>query len=141
MAIEWNASYETGEARIDGQHRNLFDYVNRLERLLESTPPGSPPNREEVDNLLAFLESYVNTHFAYEELCMTLRGCPIARKNKEAHDRFLALYADFTQQHKARGGASVEMLRELHGTLKNWLVGHICNIDVQLRGHTPVGTA
>ncbi|RIH82365.1 Bacteriohemerythrin [Calidithermus terrae] len=141
MAIEWNTSYETGEPRIDEQHRNLVGYVNRLERLLESTPPGSPADREEVDNLLVFLESYVNTHFAYEELCMTLRGCPVARKNKEAHDRFLALYAEFTQQHKARGGASVEMLRELHATLKNWLVGHICNIDVQLRGRTPAGSA
>lgn len=139
MAIEWSTSYETGEPRIDEQHRNLVGYVNRLERLLESTPPGSPADREEVDNLLVFLESYVNTHFAYEELCMTLRGCPIARKNKEAHDRFLALYDDFTQQHRARGGASIEMLRELHETLKNWLVGHICNIDVQLRGRAPVG--
>ncbi len=34
--MEWKASYETGERRIDGQHRNLFDQVNRLEGLLEA---------------------------------------------------------------------------------------------------------
>lgn len=131
MPIEWKASYETGERRIDGQHRNLFEQVNRLERLLEA----ATLDQSEVENLLIFLESYIHTHFAYEELCMTLRGCPIARKNKESHDRLLRFYADFDRRYKARGRADAGMMRELHEVLKNWLVGHICRIDVQLRGH------
>ena len=130
VAIEWSPSYETGEIRIDQQHRNLFDRVNRLERMLEA---GEVLDQAEVENLLIFLESYINTHFAYEELCMTLRGCPIARKNKEAHDKLLAFYDDFAQRYAARGKADAAMLRGLHEVLSKWLVGHVCNIDVQLR--------
>ncbi|WP_233493118.1 MULTISPECIES: bacteriohemerythrin [unclassified Meiothermus] len=136
VAIEWSPSYETGEMRIDRQHRTLFDRVNRLERMLEA---GEVLDQDEVENLLIFLESYINTHFAYEELCMTLRGCPIARKNKEAHDKLLAFYNDFAQRYAARGKADVAMLRELHEVLSKWLVGHVCNIDVRLRNHVPAG--
>lgn len=74
MPIQWDQQYEVGESRVDSQHRNLFDYINRLEQMVVQGKQGRL-DRREVENLFIFLGAYVNTHFAYEELCMTLRGC------------------------------------------------------------------
>ena len=132
MAMEWRDSYNTGDKRIDGQHKNLFEYINRLEGLIETGQAGGAIDRIEVENLLGFLDSYVYTHFTYEELCMTQRRCPVAAQNKEAHNRFLKMFEDFNQQ-CAQHGANLQMLTDLHRTLTYWLTNHICRIDVSLR--------
>ncbi|RDI96399.1 hemerythrin [Meiothermus sp. QL-1] len=131
MPIEWNEQYAVGDARTDSQHRNLFTYVNRLEQLIEEGRKRGL-DRQAVENLFIFLDAYVNTHFAYEELCMTLRACPAARKNKEAHDKFLAFWNEFNRQHNPNSVGLVA-LEELHAALAGWLTQHICRIDVALR--------
>ncbi|WP_027883329.1 bacteriohemerythrin [Meiothermus rufus] len=128
MPVEWNESYAVGEARIDRQHKNLFDFINRLENLIAQ----QRLEPSEVENLFAFLDAYVNTHFAYEELCMRLRGCPIAQKNKEAHDKFLSFWAGFLKEYSP-ATVSLKALEELQETLTSWLKQHICKIDVKLR--------
>lgn len=131
MPIQWSHQYEVGDPRTDSQHQNLFEYVNRIEHLIEQGKTG-PLDRREVEHLFVFLEAYVNTHFAYEELCMALRGCKVAQKNKEAHDKFLEFWADFNRTH-APQSISVAALETLHSTLTGWLTQHICKIDVALR--------
>ncbi len=128
MPVEWNESYAVGEARIDRQHKNLFEFINRLETLIAQRRLEA----SEVENLFAFLDAYVNTHFAYEELCMTLRGCPVAKKNKEAHDKFLAFWQGFLKEYTPHS-VSLKALEDLQETLASWLRQHICKIDVKLR--------
>lgn len=132
MAIEWKNNYETGDKRIDGQHKNLFEYINRLEGLIQTGQAGRAIDKVEVENLLGFLDSFVNTHFAYEELCMSQRRCPVAAQNKEAHNRFMQVFEDFNQRY-AQLGVDLPMLTDLHRTLTYWLTNHICRIDVSLR--------
>jgi hemerythrin len=131
MPIQWSDQYEVGDARTDSQHKNLFEYVNRIEQLIEQGKAGQL-DRQEVEHLFVFLEAYVNTHFAYEELCMALRGCKVAQKNKEAHNKFLEFWADFNQTHTPQN-ISIAALETLHSTLTGWLTQHICKIDVALR--------
>jgi hemerythrin len=80
-------------------------------------------------------ESGMNTHFAYEELCMALRGCKVAQKNKEAHNKFLEFWADFNRTHTPQS-ISVAALETLLSMLTGWLTQHICKIDVALRNAT-----
>ncbi len=134
MPIQWSRLYEVGDPRTDSQHQNLFEYVNRIEQLIEQGKTGRL-NREEVEHLFIFLDTYVNTHFAYEELCMTLRGCKVAQKNKEAHDKFLTFWAEFNSVHTPQR-VSLSALETLHTTLVGWLTQHICKIDVALRNTT-----
>ncbi len=132
MPIEWSEQYEVGEPRTDSQHQNLFDYVNRIERLIELGKKGWL-DRQEVEDIFVFLDAYVNTHFAYEELCMALRGCKVAQSNKEAHNKFLEFWESFNREHTP-SSISVTTLKTLHNMLKNWLTQHICKIDMALRG-------
>lgn len=131
MAMEWSSEYETGEQRVDEQHQNLFSFVNRLEAMVQGGRAGRPIREAEVENLLIFLETYVNVHFAYEELCMTIRRCPVAQKNREAHNKFLEFFGEFSQT--VQQGVSLDDLEELHRVLRLWLASHICNIDVKLK--------
>ncbi len=131
MPIQWSEQYKVGDTRTDLQHQNLFDYVNRIENLIEQGKTG-PLDRGAVEDVFIFLDAYVNTHFAYEELCMALRGCKAAQKNKEAHNKFLQLWADFNREHTPNQ-VSVAALESLHALLADWLTQHICKIDIALR--------
>lgn len=133
MPMEWSTNFETGEGHIDLEHQNLFDQVNKLEQLSSALARGLPIKKQEVDNLFDFLECYVNAHFAYEELCMSLRDCPAAATNREAHDRLLNLVSKSVDSYKLAPAPTQAMLEQLHHTLKHWLLGHVCGVDLYLR--------
>lgn len=128
MALEWSQDYETGEATIDDQHKRLFIAVNDLEELVERQIHEGP----ELDWLMRFLATYVHNHFSYEELCMQHHKCPVAEKNHQAHQAFMAFYAEIAEEYNAHG-SSIRLMRRLHTTLSDWLVSHICQVDIHLR--------
>jgi len=109
----------------------LFDNVNRLEGLLDQTNF----NRQEMEFILSivnFLESYAKEHFKLEEECMNRFNCPVHQINQEAHRHFLV--AVETYQNKCRThGFRLEVLKELHQFMHDWLKHHIMGIDVQLK--------
>lgn len=135
MAIKWSAEYETGERRVDDQHKHLFEYVNQLSGVIEDVKAGQPIPLEAVKDLLTFLDTYFNVHFTYEELCMTIRKCPMAKQNVDAHKKLMEFYGNFYQ--KAQDGVSLDMLETLHTALSNWLVNHICKVDMDIRNQEP----
>ncbi|WP_261663423.1 hypothetical protein [Deinococcus sp. Marseille-Q6407] len=44
MPLDWTAHYETGESRLDRQHRRLFEYANELEDYLDRFRAGEAPD-------------------------------------------------------------------------------------------------
>lgn len=128
MAIKWSVNYATGEPKVDRQHQQLFEAVNRLEKLIAA----GDLDKSKVDQLVKFLGTYVRTHFSYEEICMLRHHCPAAEKNREAHRRFVAAFQDFVRRYE-QAGPRPELLQALHRTAESWLVNHICKVDTQLR--------
>lgn len=128
MAIEWKSKYETGDDRIDQQHKTLFETINGLEVMLQ----GGDISETIVRDTLRFLINYTRIHFAYEEFCMINHKCPVAGKNIIAHDKFTEALDMFGQRFKSEG-ASRALLVEIHDSTVNWLVNHICKIDVRLQ--------
>lgn len=139
MPTPWSSAYETGDTRIDNQHKQLFDYVGQLEHLIQRVEAGEALDHQAAQDILFFLDTYVNVHFAYEEICMTIRKCPVALKNREAHNQLLDFYQGFFEE--AQQHLTLEMLVQLRDTLDSWLVGHICNIDTQLKNTPEAGSA
>lgn len=135
MPIEWNRDFETGETRVDKQHQRLFEYVNELHDMITVVKGGHVLDAEKVGDLLFHLESYVTVHFAYEEMCMGIRRCPLAHQNKEAHDKLIAFYGEFLAQ--AKQNLTLDMLITLESTLVSWLKGHICKVDMDIRNVQP----
>lgn len=128
MAISWNESYCTGVQQIDEQHQKLFRFVGALDRLVDR----GVGSGLEVDHLMMFLGTYIRSHFAYEESCMARYRCPTAGANKKAHREFLVFYDGIDREYQASGG-SVEMVQRLSNEMGQWLIDHICTIDVGLR--------
>ena len=126
--LEWKSDYETGVLSIDEQHRVLFDYINRLGRLLEK----EKIDRAEAHNLLTFLETYAKRHFNGEENCMARFRCPAYERNKEDHALFLNMFEFYKSQDKTKP-TSKAMLERLHQTMVWWINQHILKVDVQLK--------
>jgi hemerythrin len=126
--IKWQDSYSVGIAELDEQHKSLFQFCNDIEDALKD---------KEISSLLlvsylGFLKKYVANHFGQEETCMHKYACPIAQTNANAHQNFIRAYGTFEESIN-KGASSYQTLKELHRFLEDWLVAHICSIDIQLR--------
>ena len=142
MTIEWKEAYSTGSETIDVQHRALFKYTNQLG---QSVAEGISSGRD-VDNLMGILTGYAAAHFLYEEGCMRQHQCLLHKKNIHEHEWFRQQVAVFSQR-LANERPRLQVLRELHEMLENWLVMHIVEVDSTLRdkvkkpcgpGHKPL---
>jgi hemerythrin len=127
--LTWSEEFATGSKLVDLQHQRLIENINALEALLS----GPPPARAACDQLVSFLEKYVNTHFKFEEICMESYRCPAHAQNKREHAAFLDVFTQFKQRYLAEGSRP-EVLRSLHHAATKWIAHHILTVDIQLKG-------
>jgi hemerythrin len=125
--LEWSDEYCTGIAKVDDQHKKLFQMVNEFEKDIREGK-GERAYRA----ALVFLSGYVKNHFGFEEKCMEEHRCPMAETNHNAHQKFLATFKSFEEK-LGKEGFTWENLRDLHTTVEDWLVSHICKVDVHLK--------
>jgi len=127
MGIAWSDDYSTGDAEIDKQHKQLFQYLSELEDHMETGIT--------ADYLRKFLNAlgiYTRSHFCYEEILMRQKKCPIGKKNQEQHDKLLDAYKHYLRRFETEG-VSDDLIKKLHDFLVSWLVNHILKIDINLR--------
>ncbi|MCC6472512.1 MAG: hemerythrin family protein, partial [Burkholderiales bacterium] len=117
---------------VDEQHRKLFQYLNDLE---DAVIQGDVSGALLVESL-DFLEDYARSHFGNEEACMLRFKCPVAADNRIAHRRFIEMYQEYKRRLQEEG-PSYALFRELLSRCEQWLVEHICRIDVQLKSCLP----
>ncbi len=115
--IEWSPKYEVGIRFIDGQHRQMFDLVNRA---LEGV-------REEQDlgDLVAVLRDLVRLtehHFGSEERLMAEHGAQ-ADHHRGEHRDLLEGLRSFTERLDA------DTVGECSAFLRDWLLRHIESTD------------
>lgn len=123
MKIEWRTELETGNAEIDGQHKEL---VRRFNNLLASCNQGK--GREEVYNTLLFLGDYVRSHFRAEEELQRQHGYPGYPAHKEQHEKFVD---DLRKLESTLGeeGATIALVIQTNQTIGSWLIRHISATD------------
>ncbi len=85
VRLVWQEAYECGEARIDRQHRELFDLGNRLFEAATAEPRSAGDVATALDSLLA----HIVTHFADEEAILAEQGYADFAAHKRAHARLL----------------------------------------------------
>jgi hemerythrin len=132
MAIEWNdEKMATGFPEIDAQHKEWIRRINEFDDAVVNRK-----GKEAIKNTLDFLTQYTETHFVEEEATMARLKSPVLEPNRAAHDEFRRKLAEIRAWVKNQGATSVEVI-ELKDALENWLVNHICTIDVKLRKADP----
>ncbi|GAB4295721.1 MAG: hypothetical protein Fur0025_33010 [Oscillatoriaceae cyanobacterium] len=124
-AQTWNESLAIGLPLIDMQHKQLLDQMDALVEALNNKQ-----DLKQLENLLSYLDMYVNNHFGYEEQCMNLKKCPVAGKNQESHQYFKTRLAGIRQMIKEPSSESLS--RQVSVELRDWFVKHISTIDMKL---------
>ena len=123
MGILWDDSLKSGNALIDAQHRELFSRINRL---LDACKKGE--GKEEVSNVVSFVETYVVEHFSTEEKAMMRQNYPAFAEHKKQHEAFKkdfgVLKADI-----AREGPGLSSVAKINKVLVDWLILHIGRSD------------
>jgi hemerythrin-like metal-binding protein len=127
VTLTWKPNYTTGVASLDKQHRHLFDLFNRLEMAIGQGDYDSPCVQTILDEMGADLRE----HFECEERCMSRRRCPMADKNKQEHDRLLAIFRQFLADFSS--GKTPAALENFHREAEWWLLEHVCFVDIHLR--------
>lgn len=125
--LEWKPDYSVGVARIDAQHRKLFDYVNELESAMRQGQ-----GRQVISKVLRNLAAYTKEHFAAEEGLMRKAEYPDLARHKAVHDGFVAQVAEFERRHEA-GELSVTV--EVVSWLGDWVRNHVLKMDQQYAPH------
>jgi hemerythrin len=126
IRIAWDRNLETGDIEIDGQHRELFE---RIDRLLAASRERR--SREEVAQTLDFLGDYVVRHFATEERRMVLAGYPDLEAHRGEHQRFVREFELLYREFKAEGPTTLFIIR-VGNRVTGWLREHIYRTDRQL---------
>jgi hemerythrin-like metal-binding protein len=137
--FECGPEVETGNEDIDSQHQTLYAMLNEVlfSRELEESP-------YQFKRAVTFLFSYVEYHFASEELAMLERGYGSRRFHSAFHDHVRrearAIAATFARK------ISVEETRSaIFFMFEDWVMYHVQNADRQLatwmREQTPDGQA
>lgn len=117
--LVWTSDLDTGIDVIDGQHRQIVTFINRLyDAKLAS-------NRQIIGEVIDGLVDYTLSHFAFEEALMEDAGYEFSRPHKKVHELFVRRIGEF----RLRFNAGEDIINELHGLLARWLFNHIRNDD------------
>lgn len=121
--IEWDEGrYGVGVPAIDEQHQQLFATINELHAAMTEGR-----GREELEGILAELESYTNYHFGDEEAYMQECGYSEAcagcfADHRSVHREFETRVEEIRERYEA-GEMTVTM--DTLEFLRSWLTNHI----------------
>ena len=120
--IDWNAKYDTGVRRIDRQHKQIVDIINRLYDLDRT--------KEEavMKDVFAKLMKYFETHFRDEEGMMLKGGYPGYPLQKSEHDAFIDTICGYHREF-LKGQSLVPI--NVFNAVWDWFAHHIMKIDMQ----------
>lgn len=125
MAKQWTEDLSVGVEEIDNQHK---EFIKNLNSLLDAMTQGR--GREEVGNIISFLESYIEKHFELEQEYMRRFMYPDYEKHKALHAEFMTEVARLKSQFN--GGSGISVVLQTEKDLIQWFFRHIKEIDKAL---------
>ena len=121
--ITWTAGqYGTNVGFADGEHKILFDKLNKLYDLATGGAERSAIGAQ-LDDLI----SYVVDHFAHEEREMLAKGYAGYERHKEEHEALIGICGSLQAKFHAGEAEVDESVGQL---VKGWLDSHIPNFDM-----------
>ncbi len=124
--IVWLDVYSVGVAELDAQHKKLIGMMNRI---VDCQSAADAPISNSLDEALNGIFDYLRIHFGAEEEYMRKIGYPGIAAHAEQHAEFLEAMVDFS--FSATG--SVPDKGVIHRYLRNWLLVHILQSDMEYR--------
>ncbi len=126
MALNWDDSLLVGNAEIDDDHRQIFDYFEKL-----STAFQDGSGEDVLKSLLKFLDEYVAEHFSHEETFMVENNYPKLSEQQSQHAYFLKAVKEL-QEMDMKGTDAHELSITVYRKLIQWFIQHIKKCDQEL---------
>lgn len=131
VRFTWRADYECGNARIDTQHRQLFELANTLlAAFLDNAP------RADCLDIIRQLLTALDTHFRDEETLLRSLGYPDADHHADQHNSLLQTAADLAQRYE---GETLPLSAALDTIANAVVVRHMLRDDVLFHQHVRQG--
>ncbi|EAL4812187.1 bacteriohemerythrin [Campylobacter jejuni] len=123
MLPKWDKTFSVHNAKIDEQHKKLFELAGKVEYLIDK-----PVYKDEIKNLLAEFFNYMKDHFYEEERYMELIKYPDIETHKKIHKHIIQSMIELIKNIK-----SINDLKEkLYLAVKKWLLEHILYEDMKV---------
>ncbi|WP_295389417.1 bacteriohemerythrin [uncultured Thiodictyon sp.] len=135
MLRDWSDVYSVGIPEIDEQHQGFFAASHRLyEQILDRDA------KQGVQEALAFMRHYADSHFQAEEAFMRQHDYPALKAHQALHAAFFARL-DALAEDLATFGPSPDLADRALDLTQDWLVEHIADEDVLYALHARSQTA
>lgn len=135
--FEWRDCWTLEVGFMDDDHRLLAELLNRIARDFGDWPDpsgirgvGAGRSASALLGVLDDLAEHVRGHFQREEDVMRTLDYPDYPAHKSEHDILLAEYAVMVREIRASGRELLDI--STLETLKDWLMGHVLEVDRQL---------
>lgn len=126
MEIKWDQNLAVGVDKIDNQHKELFDRMNKLILAMKEGK-----GKTEVMDTLKFLEDYVVKHFNEEEELQKRNNYPKYETQHKEHEEFKMDLNNFKSMIEKEGLSSASAIK-LQNSMSLWWRKHIKDLDMDL---------
>jgi hemerythrin len=116
---------EIGVEKVDTQHRELINRINKLLAAGESAT-----SEAETQKTIDYLGEYVIKHFRDEEELQIKSNYPKYTEHKEKHAFFINDFSKLKKEFADKGN-SFEFTMKLNDSLINWITNHINGDDAE----------
>ncbi|ALW22287.1 bacteriohemerythrin [Campylobacter jejuni] len=123
MLPKWDKTFSVHNAKIDEQHKKLFELAGKVEYLIDK-----PVYKDEIKNLLAEFFNYMKDHFYEEERYMELIKYPDIETHKKIHKHIIQSMIELIKNIKSTN----DLKKKLYLAVKKWLLEHILYEDMKV---------
>lgn len=123
MLPKWENQFSVYNARIDEQHKKLFELAAHVEQISDRAV-----SKGEIKDLLADFFSYMKDHFYDEEKYMEVIGYPDLASHRAIHKGIVQTMIELIQNIKTTN----DLKEKLYVVAKQWLLEHILYEDMKV---------
>lgn len=124
MYAVFNDSILTGNEKIDAQHKELIDKINKLVHTCDN----GCCQLESV-KMLDYLADYSEFHFGEEEALQEEVGYPGLEEHKKRHEEFRVAVKELHEMLEEEEGPSPRFVKAVQENVIDWLYHHIKGFD------------
>ena len=131
--IAWSDSLNTGNARVDSQHKRIFRLLSDVMRQCAEGDYSAT-----LEETLNFLVDYTVKHFTDEEALQLACKYPGYERHRKLHEDFKTTVGGLVKAF-GESGSSKELADGVNSVMAIWLITHIQKEDKKIAEHIRAG--
>jgi hemerythrin-like metal-binding protein len=124
LQIKWSKEFEVGDAKIDEQHFELFSHSLKLLEAIDNGVGAS-----ETNNIISFLDNYVNEHFKTEEEYLIRNKYPFYEHQRAQHQNFIKSFELLKNEINSNKNSKIYLMFRIQTMLIDWVLNHTVKED------------